>query len=139
MGSAIFEFKDKYYLGQSDYSRVCIEIPNIGHIYFKNMTELDKFAKEAGFSYEFHSEYEATECDNLGIVTKRTPAKMYIMSHRVIDTGVYFNSLTELPPNAKKIVMHNYGPKATCYYVVDGLNILIFRPNNNIPELNRIY
>lgn len=139
MGNAIYEYKDKYHLGQSDGSKVCIEMPNIGYIYFKDMKALDKFAKEAGFTYEFHSEFIGTTCDNLGEVIKRTPTRMYLMSHRIIDTGVYFTSLAELPVEAKKIVMNNYGPKATCYYVVEGLNILIFRPNNNIPELNRVY
>lgn len=134
MGNAIYEYKAR----RGD-SKVCIEIHNIGYIYFRSMTELDKFAKEAGFTYEFHSEFEATECDNFGRVIKREPARMYIMSHSIIDNGACFTSLSELPAGAKKIVMHNYGPKATCYYVVEGLNIFIFRPNNNIPELNRVY
>lgn len=139
MGSCIREYKDKNYLGQKDGSKVCVEIYNVGYIYFKDMTELDKFAKEAGFTYEFHSEFTATDCDPYGVVTKRSPACMYIMSHTIVDSGLYFTSLAELPLGAKKIVMNNYGPKATCYYIIDGLNILIFRPNNNCKKLNKVY
>lgn len=134
MGSAIYEYK-----ARRINPKVCIEIHNVGYIYFKSMSELDKFAKEAGFTYEFHSEFEATECDSFCRVVKREPVCMYIMSHSIIDNGNYFSSLDELPDGAKKIVIYNYGPEATCYYVVKGLNIFIFRPNNNIPELNRVY
>lgn len=134
MGSAIYEYKKR-----RGESKVCVEIHNIGCIYFRSMAELDKFAKEAGFTYEFHSEFEVKECDSFCKVVKREPVRMYIMSHDIIDNGQYFTRLSELPAGAKKIVMHNYGPKATCYYIVEGLNIFIFRPNNNVPELNRVY
>lgn len=134
MGNAIYEYK-----ARRGKSKICVEIHNVGYIYFKNMAELAGFAREAGFTYGFHSEFEATECDSFGMVVKREPVRMYIMSHNIIDTGKCFSSLDELPVGAKKIVMHNYGPEATCYYIVEGLNILIFRPNNNVPELNRVY
>lgn len=94
---------------------------------FPNMNELRRFADNIGFDYSLWMEQPS---DKLGVI------RTYSMSHYIDDPYERnFWDISEIPPGAKKIFLMTWGKMATCYRVIDGDIIHIFRPNPNAIEL----
>lgn len=98
---------------------------------FSNMSELDKFAKQLGFSYSLVANW------NNGILGN---CNKYIIHHIIDDPcDRSFWALEELPVGARKVTLMENGHNVTCYFTNDGTSIHLFRPNPNAKDVYRIY
>ena len=97
---------------------------------FDSVKQLDLFAKTLGFTYELVEE-EPFLSDNTNIYRR------YEMSHTIKKAARGFWKREDVPTDAKPIIALSNGSLVTCYFVNDGKNITIYRPNPNATAENK--
>ena len=97
---------------------------------FDSVKQLDLFAKTLGFTYELVEE-EPFLNDNTNIYRR------YKMSHIIKKAARGFWKREDVPEYAKPIIALSNGSLVTCYFVNDGKNITIYRPNPNATAENK--
>lgn len=97
---------------------------------FDNIKQLDLFAGKLGFTYNLVEEKPFLG-DNTNIYRR------YEMSHNVKNESCCFWKREDVPKDAKPIKALSNGSIVTCYFVNDGKNITIYRPNPNATVENK--
>ena len=97
---------------------------------FDNIKQLDLFAEKLGFTYNLVEEKPFLG-DNTNIYRR------YEMSHNIKNAPYYFWKREDVPKDAKPIKALSNGSIVTGYFVNDGKNITIYRPNPNATVENK--
>lgn len=97
---------------------------------FNNIKQLDLFAGKLGFTYNLVEE-KPFFGDDTNIYRR------YEMSHNVKNELYGFWKKEDVPKDAKPIKALSNGSIVTCYFVNDGKNITIYRPNPNATAENK--
>lgn len=97
---------------------------------FNSIKQLDLFAETLGFTYNLVEEKPFLN-DNTNIY------RHYEMSHSIKDELYDFWKREDVPKDAKPIIALSNGSLVTCYFVNDGKNITIYRPNPNATAENK--
>lgn len=96
---------------------------------FDTMEQLDFFARIMGFTYELVEERPFRGNPN-------NTYRRYNISHTFNDSySGYFWKLSDIPTEAKPFKALSNGSIVTCYFVNDGKEITIYRPNPNAKEV----
>ena len=112
-------------------SRVIIHDDNQFYLAeFDNINQLDLFAKTLGFTYKLLEETPFLG-DNKNIY------RHYEMSHNIKNESYGFWKREDVPKDASPIKALSNGSIVTCYFVNDGKNITIYRPNPNATVENK--
>lgn len=88
------------------------------------MRQLDQLARTLGFSYTLEME---TKSPHFGVFRRYSLDRDFRDDH--------FNSLQQLPPDAKPIKALSNGSIVTCYFTNDGQTITVYRPNPNCKDI----
>lgn len=97
---------------------------------FDSIEQLDLFAETLGFTYDLVEEKPFLN-DNANIYRR------YKMSHIIKNPECGFWKMEDVPKDAKAIIALSNGSLVTCYFVNDGKNITIYRPNPNATAENK--
>lgn len=97
---------------------------------FQSIKQLDLFAKTLGFTYDLVEERPFLS-DSTNIY------RCYEMSHNIKNGPYGFWKREDVPKDAKPIIALSNGSLVTCYFVNDGKDITIYRPNPNATAENK--
>ena len=110
-------------------SNIIIHNPMYYFAEFYSMDQLQFFADMLGFTFELVE----TKDNFLG---KENKWCMYSISHKINDVcGGGFWKLSDLPKGVKPFKALSNGSIVTCYFLNDGEEITIYRPNPNAKEV----